>query len=63
MQSSLKKIMPKLLIINVALNWGSTGRISEQVGVLARNDGWEVMIAHGARYQNPSEFDHYQDMA
>lgn len=52
--------MPKLLIINVALNWGSTGRISEQVGVLARNEGWEVMIAHGARYQNPSEFDHYQ---
>lgn len=52
--------MPKLLIINVTLNWGSTGRISEQVGVLARNEGWEVMIAHGARYQNPSEFDHYQ---
>ena len=28
--------------------------------MLARNEGWEVMIAHGARYQNPSEFDHYQ---
>lgn len=52
--------MPKLLIINVALNWGSTGRISEQVGSLARQDGWDVMIAHGARYQNPTEFDHYQ---
>lgn len=52
--------MPKLLIINVALNWGSTGRIAEQVGALAKDDGWDVMIAHGARYQNPSEFDHYQ---
>lgn len=52
--------MPKLLIINVALNWGSTGRIAEQVGSLAKDNGWNVMIAHGARYQNPTQFSHYQ---
>lgn len=52
--------MPKLLIINVALNWGFTGRIAEQVGSLAKDNGWNVMIAHGARYQNPTQFSHYQ---
>jgi len=38
--------MPKLLIINVSLNCGSTGRIAEQVGLLAQSRGWNVMIAH-----------------
>lgn len=47
--------MPKLLIINVALNWGSTGKIVEGIGKLARSNGWEVYVAHGARYQNASE--------
>ena len=42
------------------MNWGSTGRIAEQVGSLAKDNGWNVMIAHGARYQNPTQFSHYQ---
>lgn len=44
-----------LLIINVALNWGSTGKIVEGIGKLALSNGWEVYVAHGARYRNASE--------
>ena len=47
-------LMPKLLQINVALNKGSTGRISEQIGKLARSKGWDTFILHGARYVNTS---------
>ena len=43
-----------LLIINVALNWGSTGKIVEGIGSLAKSRGWEVYVAHGARYKNRS---------
>lgn len=46
--------MPRLLIINVALNWGSTGKIVEGIGTLAQKQGWEVVVAHGARYKNLS---------
>lgn len=46
--------MPRLLIINVALNWGSTGKIVEGIGSLAKSRGWEVYVAHGARYKNRS---------
>lgn len=46
--------MPKLLLINVALNWGSTGKIVEGIGTLAQAGGWEVFVAHGARYKNLS---------
>ncbi len=46
--------MPTLLQINSALNKGSTGRIAEQIGVLATQQGWKVYIAHGARYTNNS---------
>ena len=44
--------MPTLLQINSALNRGSTGRIAEQIGMLAKEQGWNVYIAHGARYTN-----------
>lgn len=47
--------MPTLLIINVALNWGSTGKIVEGIGTLAQALGWEVVVAHGARYKNTSK--------
>lgn len=47
--------MPTLLQINVSLNKGSTGRIAEQIGALARNKGWETYIVHGARYKCNSE--------
>ena len=47
--------MPKLFQINSALNCGSTGRIAEQIGLLAQRNGYEVYIAHGSRYKNPSQ--------
>lgn len=46
--------MPKILQINVTANWGSTGRIAEQIGQLAIDRGWESYIAYG-RYCNPSK--------
>ena len=46
--------MPTLLQINVASNYGSTGKIAEQIGLLALENGWNSFIAHGARYMNPS---------
>ena len=45
--------MPKVLAINVTSNWGSTGKIAEQIGVLAQNQGWESYMAYG-RHRNPS---------
>ena len=45
--------MPKLLQINVTANWGSTGKIAEQIGTCAQAHGWESYIAYG-RMMNPS---------
>lgn len=45
---------PKLLQINVAANWGSHGRIAEEIGLEAMAQGWESYIAYG-RYANPSQ--------
>ena len=45
--------MPKLLQINVSANWGSTGRIAEQINQTAMMDGWECWIAY-SRYANAS---------
>ena len=45
--------MPKLLQVNVCANWGSTGRIAEQIGQYAISQGWESCIAYG-RTCNPS---------
>lgn len=45
--------MPKLLQINSTANWGSTGKIAEQIGAHAVGQGWESYIAYG-RYANPS---------
>ena len=44
----------KLLQINVTANWGSTGRIAEQINLLAQKNGWLTYIAYG-RYNNPSQ--------
>jgi hypothetical protein len=35
-----EKYMPKLLQINVTANWGSTGKIAEQIGLKAMEHGW-----------------------
>ena len=42
--------MKTLLQINAACNYGSTGRIAENIGLLAQNQGWKCYIAHGTRY-------------
>lgn len=48
------KRIPILLQINVTANWGSTGKIAEQIGLLAMQHGWESYIAYG-RMVNPSK--------
>lgn len=44
----------KLLQINVTANSGSTGRIAEDIGLLAESNGWESLIAYG-RTNNKSK--------
>lgn len=45
--------MPTLLQLNCASNWGSTGKIAEQIGLCAKTHGWECYVAFG-RSANPS---------
>lgn len=42
----------KLLQINVTANSGSTGRIAEDIGLLASSNGWESYIAYGRTNNN-----------
>lgn len=46
--------MMKLLQINSVINFGSTGRIAEEIGQLAINNSWKSYIAYG-RNDRPSE--------
>ena len=46
--------MPTLLQINSTANWGSTGKIAEQIGERAMQHGWQSYIAYG-RGCNPSK--------
>jgi putative colanic acid biosynthesis glycosyltransferase len=46
--------VPKLLQINSCINWGSTGKIAEQIGDVAMQNGWESYVAYG-RSMNPSK--------
>lgn len=39
--------MPTLFQINVTCNWGSTGRIAEEIGQVAIQQGWNSYIAYG----------------
>lgn len=39
--------MPKLLIINVSINRGSTGKIAEQIGNKAQSHGWDCYVGYG----------------
>lgn len=43
-----------LLQINITANWGSTGKIAEQIGLCAMKHEWESYIAYG-RWCNPSK--------
>ena len=45
--------MPTILQLNCTSNWGSTGKIVEQIGQKAIEAGWECHVAFG-RYSNPS---------
>ena len=47
--------MKTLLQVNVASNFGSTGRIVENIGLLAQSQGWNCYLAHGSRYANPTQ--------
>lgn len=49
--------MPTLLQINTTLNYGSTGRIAENIGLIAKKEGWRSVIAHGPRMTNPSQLE------
>ena len=48
----------KVLLINEALNTGSTGHIVEQIGLSAQNLGYSCLVAHGARYVHTSQLPH-----
>lgn len=52
--------MPTLLIVNITCNQGSTGKISEQIGLIMKEQGWDVYLAHGARRVNTSKLNTYQ---
>lgn len=39
--------MPTLLQINTIANWGSVGRIAEEIGKIAISQGWNSYIAYG----------------
>lgn len=45
--------MKTLLQIDSCLNMLSTGRITESIGRLAKERGWDCYIVHGARYARP----------
>ncbi len=46
--------MPTLLQINSCANWGSTGKIAEQINQTAAMQGWKTYVAYG-RDVNPSQ--------
>lgn len=55
--------MARLLLVNAALNMGSTGVIAEQIGVLAKSKGWEAYMVHGARYKAASQLNAIQSVS
>ncbi|MBR5912355.1 MAG: glycosyltransferase [Bacteroidales bacterium] len=46
--------MPTVLQINSCANWGSTGKIAEQINQAAAHRGWKTYLAYG-REVNPSQ--------
>ena len=51
--------MPKIFCISGAINFGAPGRIVEQIGLLAQKRGYEVLVAHSSRNENPSQLPHF----
>lgn len=48
--------MPTLLQINAVSNYGSTGKIMENIAGVAEKYGWTNYIACGSRYSQPSKY-------
>lgn len=55
--------MKSLLEIGSALNYGAPGRIAEQIGLLAKQNGWAVYMAHGNKFRNPTELQAFQTVS
>jgi len=51
--------MPTLLQINAVSNYGSTGKIMENIAGVAEKHGWDNYIACGGRYSQPSKYHTY----
>lgn len=49
----------RILYISGALNFGAPGKIVEQIGLLAEQNGYEVLVAHSTRNENPSQLPHF----
>lgn len=49
----------KIFYISGAINYGAPGRIVEQIGLLAEQNGYECFVAHSTRNENPSKLSHY----
>ena len=52
-------MMPKIFHISGAINFGAPGRIVEQIGLLSQKNGYECLVAHSTRNENPSQLRHY----
>lgn len=52
--------MPKLLQFDTCLGAGSTGKIAEIIGDLAREAGWQTFMAHGSRFAKSSSMVSFQ---
>lgn len=51
--------MPKVIQVNTVSNYGSTGKIMEAIGLLAKASGWDSKIAVGRRYSRASSLETY----
>ena len=52
-------MIKKLLIINSVINSGSTGKISESIGIMANKNGFDTFVAYG-RKSNKSSLKTYR---
>lgn len=61
----------KILQITCDLNWGSIGHITEDIGILAQREGWEVYVIYGrdhnssklTSFKSSSKLDVYEHFA
>lgn len=51
--------MSNILFISGALNFGAPGRIVEQIGLLAERRGYDILVAHSSRNENPSNLKNF----